>query len=59
VQPVDPDGAGDSFAAGFIAAALAGGDPVDAARAGVRVAAAAIQTVGPMTVVPDLGLLAG
>jgi fructokinase len=59
VEPVDTDGAGDSFAAGFIAAALAGGDPVDAARAGVRVAAAAIQTEGPMTVVPDAGLLAG
>jgi sugar/nucleoside kinase (ribokinase family) len=59
VQAIDPDGAGDSFAAGFIAAALAGGDPVDAARAGVRVAAAAIQTVGQMTVLPDFGLLAG
>jgi hypothetical protein len=32
---------------------------VDAARAGVRVAAAAIQTVGQMTVLPDFGLLAG
>jgi len=59
VKAVDTDGAGDSFAAGFIAAALAGGDPVDAARAGVRVAAAAIQAEGPMTVVPDVGLLAG
>jgi fructokinase len=59
VEPVDTDGAGDSFAAGFIAAALAGRDPVDAARAGVRVAAAAIRTEGPMTVRPDPGLLAG
>ncbi|MBU2668023.1 hypothetical protein KOI35_31380 [Actinoplanes bogorensis] len=59
VDAVDTDGAGDSFAAGFIAAALAGADPVDAARAGVRVAAAAVRTEGPMTVVPDRGLLAG
>jgi sugar/nucleoside kinase (ribokinase family) len=59
VEAVDTDGAGDSFAAGFIAAALAGGDPVDAARAGVRVAAAAVQAHGPMTVLPDPGLLAG
>nr|BFE57294.1 sugar kinase [Dactylosporangium thailandense] len=59
VEPVDTDGAGDAFAAGFIAAALAGADPVAAARAGVRVAAAAIRTEGPMTVVPDPALLAG
>ena len=58
VDAVDTDGAGDSFAAGFIAATLAGADPVDAARAGVRVAAAAIGAEGPMTVVPDRGLLA-
>ncbi|MEV5764693.1 PfkB family carbohydrate kinase [Micromonospora sp. NPDC052213] len=58
VEPVDTDGAGDSFAAGFIAATLAGQNPVAAARAGARVAAAAIQTEGPMTVVPDAGLLA-
>jgi len=57
--PVDRAGAGDSFAAGFIAAALAGGDAVDAARAGIRVAAAAIQAEGPMTVQPDPDLLAG
>ena len=59
VDAVDTDGAGDSFAAGFIAASLAGAGPVDAARAGVRVAAAAIRTEGPMTVVPDPGLLRG
>jgi sugar/nucleoside kinase (ribokinase family) len=59
VRIVDIDGAGDSFAAGFIAAALAGGDPLDAARAGLRVAAEAIQADGPMSVVPDLALLAG
>jgi sugar/nucleoside kinase (ribokinase family) len=46
VDAADADGAGDAFAAGFIAAALAGGDPVAAARAGVRVAAAALGTPG-------------
>jgi tagatose kinase len=51
VDAVDTDGAGDSFAAGFIAACRDGADPVEAARAGVRVAAAAIQVEGPMTVV--------
>ncbi|MEU4242460.1 PfkB family carbohydrate kinase [Actinoplanes sp. NPDC026619] len=59
VEVVDTDGAGDAFAAGFIAAALAGADPVDAARAGVRVATEAIRTEGPMSVMPDRGLLAG
>jgi sugar/nucleoside kinase (ribokinase family) len=57
VDAVDTDGAGDSFAAGFIAASLAGADPLTAAGAGVRVAAAAIRTEGPMTVVPDRELL--
>jgi sugar/nucleoside kinase (ribokinase family) len=59
VHAVDTDGAGDSFAAGFIAAALTGDDPVQAARAGVRVAAAAVQVHGPMSVVPSLELLRG
>jgi tagatose kinase len=53
VEPVDTDGAGDSFAAGFIAAALAGAEPVAAARHGAAVAAQAIRVTGPMTVVPD------
>jgi sugar/nucleoside kinase (ribokinase family) len=58
-EVVDTDGAGDAFAAGFIAAALAGGDPLDAARAGLRVAAEEIRTEGAMSVIPDLALLAG
>ncbi|MDQ7906335.1 PfkB family carbohydrate kinase [Phytohabitans sp. ZYX-F-186] len=57
VEPVDTDGAGDSFAAGFIAASLAGADPRTAARAGVAVAAQAIRVTGPMTVVPSLPAL--
>ena len=54
VTPVDTDGAGDSFAGGFIAASIGGADPRTAARIGARVAAQAIQVAGPMTVVPDL-----
>ncbi|TDD27887.1 hypothetical protein E1218_08815 [Kribbella turkmenica] len=49
VAAVDTDGAGDSFAAGFIAAAADDGDPVTAARFGAQVAAAAIAEHGPMT----------
>jgi sugar/nucleoside kinase (ribokinase family) len=52
VDAIDTDGAGDSFAAGFIAASLAGASPRDAAREGIRVAAEAVQVVGPMTVRP-------
>jgi sugar/nucleoside kinase (ribokinase family) len=54
VRPVDTDGAGDSFAGGFIAASLGGADPRTAARAGAAVAAQAIRVTGPMTVVPAL-----
>lgn len=50
VSAVDTDGAGDSFAAGFIAAALTGADPVTSAQAGLTVAAAAVVVDGPMTV---------
>ncbi|MFC0528678.1 carbohydrate kinase family protein [Phytohabitans kaempferiae] len=56
VEAVDTDGAGDSFAAGFIAASLAGADPRAAARAGAAVAAQAIQVPGPMSVRPSLTL---
>lgn len=47
---VDTDGAGDTFAAGFIAATLAGADPVAAAGVASRVVAKAIAVPGPMTV---------
>jgi sugar/nucleoside kinase (ribokinase family) len=56
---VDTDGAGDTFAAAFIAAGLGGASPVDAARAGLRVAARAIAVDGPMTAEPDPALLRG
>jgi sugar/nucleoside kinase (ribokinase family) len=47
---IDTDGAGDTFAAGFIAAVISGSKPVDAARVASRVAAKAIAVEGPMTV---------
>lgn len=50
VRAVDTDGAGDSFAGGFIAAALNGADPVTAALAGLTSAARAVVVDGPMTV---------
>ncbi|MGZ6546337.1 MAG: carbohydrate kinase family protein, partial [Actinomycetota bacterium] len=45
---VDPTGAGDVFAAGFVAATLRGADPVEAARLGCEVAARSVETLGPM-----------
>ena len=49
---VDPTGAGDAFSAGFLAAWTSGQNAVDAARAGVSVAARAVTTVGGR---PDTG----
>ncbi|WP_210478922.1 PfkB family carbohydrate kinase [Naasia sp. SYSU D00948] len=43
---VDPTGAGDAFAAGFLSVWVGGGAPLDAAREGARVAAEAVSTVG-------------
>jgi tagatose kinase len=48
VQEVDPDGAGDIFAAGYVAATLLGHPPVVAARVGCLVAAESVQVRGPM-----------
>jgi sugar/nucleoside kinase (ribokinase family) len=50
VRAVDTDGAGDSFAGGFIAAALNGAEPATAALAGLTSAARAVVVDGPMTV---------
>jgi tagatose kinase len=47
-DPVDTDGAGDNFAGGYIAAAMAGATPLEAARAGSRAAAESIAVLGPM-----------
>jgi sugar/nucleoside kinase (ribokinase family) len=44
--PVDPTGAGDAFAAGFLAAVLRGEDDAGCARAGVKAAAEAISRPG-------------
>jgi sugar/nucleoside kinase (ribokinase family) len=46
VPLVDPTGAGDAMAAGFLAARLRGADPADAVAAGVATAARAIRLVG-------------
>ena len=43
---IDPTGAGDAFAAGFLERWLATGDMVAAAEAGVYVAARAIMVIG-------------
>ncbi len=43
---VDPTGAGDSFTAGFLASWITGADAVASAKAGVKVAARAVATVG-------------
>ena len=57
VRAVDTDGAGDSFAGGFVAAALNGADPVTAALAGLTAAARAVVVDGPMTVEFDSSTL--
>ncbi|WP_046502666.1 carbohydrate kinase family protein [Streptomyces odonnellii] len=43
---VDSTGAGDAFTGAFLAARLAGADPVEAAAAGCRAGAEAVATVG-------------
>jgi sugar/nucleoside kinase (ribokinase family) len=48
VPEVDPDGAGDIFAAGYVAATLLGQAPDGAARVGCAVAAESVQVRGPM-----------
>ncbi len=48
VTEVDPDGAGDIFAAGFVVARLAGLDPVASARVAVQVASDSVGVRGPL-----------
>jgi len=45
---VDPDGAGDIFAAGYVVAAAMGAQPRDCARVGVGAASASVEVRGPM-----------
>jgi sugar/nucleoside kinase (ribokinase family) len=51
---VDPDGAGDIFAAGYVVAAALGAEPQDCARVGVAVASASVEVKGPLesTILP-------
>lgn len=51
---VDPDGAGDIFAAGYVVAAAMGVAPRDCARVGVAAASASVEVQGPMesTILP-------
>jgi sugar/nucleoside kinase (ribokinase family) len=44
---LDPTGAGDSFCGAALAALAGGADPVEAARAGCRLAAAVVAAAGP------------
>lgn len=48
VQPVDTTGAGDSFNGGYLAARLAGHNPLEAARRAHAVAAAVVQVRGAL-----------
>lgn len=48
VTQVDPDGAGDIFAAAFVAATLAGRDPIAATKVAVEVAGSSVTVHGPM-----------
>lgn len=49
VEQVDPDGAGDIFSGAFVAATLAGRDPIGATRIACRVAADSVRVHGPMS----------
>jgi tagatose kinase len=61
VREVDPDGAGDIFAAGYVAATLRGQTAEVAARVGCLVAAESVQVRGPLEsrVQPLAAYLAG
>jgi sugar/nucleoside kinase (ribokinase family) len=46
VEVVDSTGAGDAFAAGFVATMLDGGDEAEALRKGIEAGAKAVQSIG-------------
>jgi 1D-myo-inositol 3-kinase len=48
-REVDPTGAGDVFAAGFLFALARGGDPIDAARLGAAAASIIVEGLGGAT----------
>ena len=50
---VDPTGAGDAFAAGFLAGLLRGGSPVEAAQWGAVLASFVLEAIGCQTHLPD------
>jgi 2-dehydro-3-deoxygluconokinase len=50
---VDPVGAGDAFAAGFLAGRLHGADPVGCLRQAAQVAAVAVATEGDWEGLPN------
>ena len=54
VEVVEPVGAGDAFAAGFLAALLGGGDAVRCLRSGHLTAASALTVTGDHGPLPDL-----
>ncbi|GAB4003630.1 hypothetical protein GCM10029992_46140 [Glycomyces albus] len=53
VEIVEPVGAGDAFAAGFLYGRLKGAGDVQSMRLGHRLAAGALQTVGDLAAPPD------
>jgi 2-dehydro-3-deoxygluconokinase len=53
-NPLDTTGAGDSFNGGYLAARLAGLEPVAATERGHRVAAAVVQVRGALAPVDTL-----
>ncbi|MGH9135593.1 MAG: PfkB family carbohydrate kinase [Acidimicrobiales bacterium] len=52
VRAVDPVGAGDAFAAGFLAELLDAGDLAASLRSGAAVAACAVQVAGDVVGLP-------
>lgn len=52
VRAIDPIGAGDAFAAGFVSGLLRGWDPVTAARLGSELGAAAVGSLGDWESLP-------
>ncbi len=57
-HPVDPVGAGDAFAAGFLSAHLRGADLADALRQGAAVGALAVAATGDTPGLPSAATLA-